>query len=305
MPANRLRQLLRQPGLLQVPGCYDGVSARLLERAGFPAAYLSGFGVAASALGLPDTGLMCFAEMAERVAAVAAAVGIPVIADGDTGYGGVGNVQRTVRRFARAGAAAVQIEDQVWPKRCGHTPGKQVVPLPEAVARVRAAADARERDIVLVARTDARAVHGFEEALRRCRAFVDAGADVIFCEAPESRAEMAALAEAVPAPLLANVVEGGRTPLLSRAELEALGYKIAIYPIALLLAAVAGMRRHLEACGGTRDFAPWPDAGGFAALQELVGFPGHDRLERRYAAQGPCGTDRPAPPAGGADCGGG
>jgi len=271
-PARKLRDLLERPGLLEVPGVYDGLSARIVERAGFPAAYVTGFGAAASRLGLPDTGLISFKEMADHVAALADAVAIPLLADADTGYGNPLNVHRTTRAYARAGAAAIQIEDQAWPKRCGHTAGKEVLPVAEAVAKIRAAADARaERDIVVIARTDARAVLGFEAALERCQAFADAGADVVFLEAPESRAELERTAEVIDAPLMVNLLEGGKTPLLPRADLEALGYKLAIYPLTLLYVAAHALREHAA------DFRAWDGPLSFQELRELTGFPEYDR----------------------------
>lgn len=259
---------MERPGLLEVPGVYDGLSARVVERAGFPAAYVTGFGAAASRLGLPDTGLISFKEMADHVAALADAVSIPLLADADTGYGDALNVARTTRAWARAGAAAIQIEDQTWPKRCGHTAGKEVLPLPDAVSKVRAAVDARaELDIVVIARTDARAVRGLDEALERGRAFADAGADVVFVEAPESRAELERIAEAIEAPLMVNLLEGGKTPLLPRAELEALGFVLAIYPLTLLYVAAHALQEHV------RDFHAWDGPLSFGGLRELVGFP--------------------------------
>jgi len=271
-PAEKLRDLMERPGLLEVPGAYDGLSARLVERAGFAAAYVTGFGAAASRLGMPDTGLVSFKEMADHVAALADAVSIPLLADADTGYGNPINVHRTTRAWARAGAAAIQIEDQAWPKRCGHTPGREVLPLAEAVRKIRAAADARaERDIVVIARTDARAVLGFDAALERCQAFADAGADVVFLEAPESREELERLAEAIDAPLLVNLLEGGKTPLLPREDLETLGFKIAIYPLTLLFVAAHAVRDHLK------EFRAWDGPLSFDQLRELVGFPEYDR----------------------------
>jgi 2-methylisocitrate lyase-like PEP mutase family enzyme len=279
-PVERLRELLNRPGLIAVPGCYDAFSARLVERAGYPSAYLTGFGVAASHVGLPDLGLLSFGEMAGRAAAVAAAIGIPLVADADTGFGSELSAYRTVRAYARAGVAAVQLEDQVAPKRCGHTRGKAVVPLEEMRAKLRAAAEARsEEDIVLVARTDARAVLGFEAALERCRAFAEEGADVVFLEAPESEEELAAVPGAVSAPCLVNVVEGGMTPVVPRQRLEALGYRVAIYPVTLLLAAARAMADRLgEPSTGPR---PWDGPLSFEGLKDLVGFPEWEAREKR------------------------
>jgi 2-methylisocitrate lyase-like PEP mutase family enzyme len=281
--AARLRELLRQPGLLQAPGCFDAFSARLIEQAGFPVAYMTGFGSSASVLGMPDTGLISFAEMAGHARNIATALKIPLIADADTGYGNAVNTYRTVRAYAQGGVAAVQIEDQVAPKKCGHTRGKQIIPLAEMVGKVRAGADARaEQDIVLVVRTDARAVAGFDEALERCLAYQEAGADVIFFEAPETEAEMETVAKRVRAPLLVNLVEGGKTPFLPRSRLEALGFKIAIYPATLLTTVAKAMQRQLRRLAQDDAFGPNPDQITFEELKTLVGFPDYYALEERY-----------------------
>lgn len=281
--AARLRELLRKPGLLQAPGCFDAFSARLIEQAGFPVAYMTGFGSAASVLGMPDTGLISFAEMAGHARNIAAALKIPLIADADTGYGNAVNTYRTVHAYAQGGVAAVQIEDQVAPKKCGHTRGKQIIPLGEMVGKIRAGADARaEQDIVLVIRTDARAVAGFDEALERCLAYQEAGADVIFFEAPESEAEMETIAKRVRAPLLVNLVEGGKTPFLPRSRLEALGFKIAIYPATLLTTVAKAMQRQLQRLARDDAFGPNADQITFEELKTLVGFPDYYALEERY-----------------------
>ena len=265
-----LRERLARPGLIEAPGCFDALSARLIEQAGFPVAYLSGFGTAAT-LGFPDLGLVSFREMADRAATVADAISIPLIADADTGYGDVENVRRTVRTYARAGVAAVQLEDQVWPKRCGHTPGKRVISLTEATRKIGAAAEvAAAHGVLIVARTDARAVEGLDAALERCHAFADAGADILFVEAPESRAELARVAEEFDTPLLVNLIEGGKTPMLPLDKLESLGFKIAIRPLTLLAAATGSMQEHL------RHFGPWERAPSFEELKGIVGFPETD-----------------------------
>jgi 2-methylisocitrate lyase-like PEP mutase family enzyme len=283
--AAKLRALLARPGLLLAPGCYDGISARLVERAGFDVAYMTGFGSAASVLGLPDTGLISFAEMAGHAANLAAALSIPLIADADTGYGNAINTYRTVKAYAQAGVAGIQIEDQVSPKKCGHTPGKLVVPLDEMRAKLHAAADARaERDIVLVARTDARAVHGFADALERSQAYAEAGADVVFCEAPESVEEMQRIAREVPAPCLINMVQDGKTPALTGDELERLGFKIAIYPGLLFTAAAAAMQAELLRFRRDKTFADTPGRMRFSEVQDIVGFPWYYGLEAKYRA---------------------
>ena len=280
-PADRLRTLLEEPGLLLMPCCYDALSARLIERAGFPLSFMSGFAVAATRLALPDTGLISYGEIVDQGRAVCDAVSIPVIGDADTGYGNPVNVKRTVNGYARAGFACAMIEDQLAPKRCGHTRGKEVVSRPEALARIRAAVDAREEgaDILIMARTDARATHGLDEALDRCRAFADLGADVLFLEAPQSEVEMERLCRELPGPLMANLVEQGDTPVLPPGRLEQLGYKIAAYPLTLLSAATRAMSEALEALRAGRT----PERLlGFPELQELVGFPDYDRERSRY-----------------------
>ena len=222
VPAEKLRRLLAEPGLQVMPCCFDALSAKLIERAGFRVTFMSGFAVSAARLGLPDTGLVSYGEMLDQGRDICAAVGIPLIGDADTGYGNALNVKRTVRGYAQAGFACAMIEDQVAPKRCGHTRGKQVVARSEALARVNAAVDAREEgaDILILARTDARATEGLEEAIERAKAFAGLGADLIFVEAPRSEAEMERVCAAVPAPQMANMVEQGDTPLLEPARLE-------------------------------------------------------------------------------------
>ena len=222
-PATKLRTLLAEPGLRVMPCCFDALSARLVERAGFPLSFLSGFAVSAAKLALPDAGLLSYGELVAHGRDVTAAVSIPVIADADTGFGNAVNVKRTVRGLAAAGFACVMIEDQLAPKRCGHVRGKQVVERGEALARIRAAVDAREEgaDVLVLARTDARAPLGLDEAIARGRAFAELGADLVFVEAPTSEAEMERVCREIPAPQLANLVEDGATPWLPPERLEA------------------------------------------------------------------------------------
>jgi 2-methylisocitrate lyase-like PEP mutase family enzyme len=281
-PVSRLRELLARPGLLLMPCCYDGLSARLVSEAGFPLTFMSGFGVSAVRLGAPDTGLISYGEMVAQGRDVCAASRIPVIGDGDTGYGNALNVKRTVRGYAQVGFAGVMIEDQVAPKRCGHTEGKEVVPREEALRRVRAAVDARDEgdDIVVVARTDARATHGLDEALARARAFAELGADVVFVEALTSRQEMEQACAAVPKPMLANMLEGGKTPILPPKDLEAAGYRLAAYPLTLLNVAVRAMQGALECLA--RGESP-RDLLSFAELRRAVGFDAYDAEATRYA----------------------
>ena len=281
-PAGRLRDLLDQPGLIIMPCCFDAHSAKLIARAGFPLTFMSGFAVSATRLGLPDTGLISYGEMLDQGRNICAAVAIPVIGDGDTGYGNALNVKRTVAGFAAAGFAAVMIEDQVAPKRCGHTSGKQVVERAEAEARIKAAVDARIEgaDILILARTDARAVHGLDEALARAQAFERLGADIIFVEAPETTLEMREITKATARPNLANMVEQGATPILAPGELDALGFKIAAYPLTLLLAATRAMEETLEALKAGQS----PDnLATFKHLREVTGFDDYFAAETKYA----------------------
>jgi 2-methylisocitrate lyase-like PEP mutase family enzyme len=282
--ASRLRALLDEPRLHVMPCCFDALSARLIERAGFALTFMSGFAVSAARLALPDTGLVSYGEMVDQGRSICGAVSIPVIGDADTGYGNAVNVKRTIRGYAAAGFACAMIEDQVAPKRCGHTRGKQVVARAEALARVRAAVDARDEGagILVMARTDARATHGLDEALWRAEAFADTGADILFVEAPTSRAEMERICRVARVPQMANLVEGGDTPLLPAGELEAIGYRIAAHPLTLLSAGIAGMQEALA--GLARGEAP-RERIPFDALRELVGFDAYDAEQARYAEE--------------------
>jgi 2-methylisocitrate lyase-like PEP mutase family enzyme len=240
----RLRALLEGPKLFLAPGAFDCVGARLVEASGFEALYITGAGISMSALGAPDVAALSFGEILDRIRRICDVVSIPVIADGDTGYGGPLNVIRTVREYERAGVSAIQIEDQEWPKKCGHEPGRRIVPVAEMRMRIRAAVDARrDADFAVIARTDSRAGEGLPAAIDRARAYREEGADVIFVESPQSEAELAEVGRAFPeVPLLANMVEGGRTPILPAERLQALGYRLAIYPNALTrLFAKAGL----------------------------------------------------------------
>src|SRR5262245_40200285 len=240
----RLRELLNGPGTLRSLGAHDVFTARLIEAAGLETVFIGGFGTAASTLGLPDVGLVTLTEMADAVRRMAARVAIPVVADGDTGHGDLHNVVRTVREFERAGAAGILVEDQVTPKRCGHFQGKQIIPAAEMVLKRRAALDARrDPDFVLVARTDARAVEGIDGAIDRANRYGEAGADVCFIEAPESRQELERIPREVGRPLLVNMLSGGVTPILTVDELQRLGYKIVVCPIESLMVLGAGLRR--------------------------------------------------------------
>jgi 2-methylisocitrate lyase-like PEP mutase family enzyme len=282
--ANRLRETLDGPDILVVPGCYDAISARLIQRAGFEVAFVGGFLVSGSRLGMPDTGLISYAEMVDQGRNICSAVSIPVIGDADTGFGNPVNVQRTVRGYADAGFACVMIEDQVSPKRCGHTPGKQTVSREEAFARIEAAIDARDAgaDILIMARTDALATEGLDEAIYRAKTFAEMGADITFLEAPRDVEEMRAYCEAVPGRKLANLVEGGKTPILSPKELQAIGYKIALRALTLAVAGIPAMEAALAAL--KRGASP-EGLAEFSHLKEIVGFPGYYETENRYAGE--------------------
>lgn len=284
-PAERLRTLLRQDRLLLLPCCFDALSAMLIERAGFSATFMSGFAVSASRLAMPDTGLISFGEMAEQGRGICRAVSIPVIGDGDTGYGNAINVKRTVREYAACGFAAVMIEDQVAPKRCGHTRGKHVVSRDEAVMRIRAACDARDEgaDILVLARTDARATDGLDEAIARARAFAAEGADLLFVEAPQDEEEMARICSEAPGLHLANVLEGGATPVLSPDRLRALGFAMAAYPLLLLAASIGAMQRVLA--GLAAGEVPQKGSPSFDELRALLGFNTYDSESERYTVR--------------------
>ena len=277
---NRLRALLQRPGLLTMPGCHDAMSARLIEEAGFELGFMSGFAVSAARLGMPDTGLISYGELVDQGRNICRAVTIPLIGDGDTGFGSAQNIKRTVQGYADAGFACIMLEDQVAPKRCGHTEGKSVVGRDEALTRIRAAIDARDAgaDILIMARTDARACISLDEAIARCRAFRDLGADITFLEAPVSEDEMRRYCREVSGPKMANLIEGGKTPLLSHTQLESIGYTIAVYPLTLLNVSIRAMREALTSLRAARP----ADTMDFEALKAAVGFPAYYAEEAKY-----------------------
>lgn len=255
----RFREFLEKPGIIRSLGAHDVFTARLIEAAGLETVFLGGFGTSASLLGLPDVGLLTLTEMADAVRRTAQRVAIPVVADGDTGHGDLHNVVRTVREFEHAGAAGILLEDQVTPKRCGHFEGKQVIPSGEMVLKLRAALSAREDpDFIIVARTDSRAVEGFEAALARANRYGQAGADVCFIEAPKSRQELERIPREVHHPMLVNMLTGGVTPILSVDELDHLGYKIVVCPIESLLVAGTAIQRLIKTllARGRVDLSP-------------------------------------------------
>ena len=270
---------------LLAPGCYDALSAKLVEQAGFEAAYMTGFGSSAALLGRPDIGLLTMSEMADNARRIVGAVDIAVIADADTGYGNPINVIRTVKEYESAGVSAIQLEDQVAPKKCGHMSGKQVVPTGEMVAKIRAAVDARTiPDLLVIARTDARAIEGLPAALDRARAYREAGADVLFVEAPESEDEIRTVAQSLgDVPLLFNYAEGGKTPAVTLDTLAALGFAIVIFPISTLLAATGAMRSVLAKI--KQEGTPMNLLAGlptFDEFTELIGLPEVRELEQNY-----------------------
>jgi 2-methylisocitrate lyase-like PEP mutase family enzyme len=284
-PAARLRALLAGSELVQAPGAYDALSARIVEAAGFPAVYMTGFGSSAGLLGRPDVGLLSAAEMVENARRMAAAVSVPLIADADTGYGNPLNVMRTVEMFEAVGVAGIHIEDQMAPKKCGHMEGKQVVSAEEMVQKLRAAVRARrDPHFVLIARTDARAVFGLEDAIRRGHLYREAGADVLFIEAPESEAECEAIGRAFAGiPLLFNWADSGKTPPMPLDRVRAFGYRLVIYPISTLLAATTAMQQVVATIA--RQGTPLPYADRmltFPAFNEFIGLPEVRALEQEF-----------------------
>ncbi len=282
----RLSELLSRGEPLLAPGAYDCLSARLVEQAGFEAVYMTGFGASASLLGLPDIGLLSFGEMLDQARRMVQAVGIPVIADADSGYGNAINVIRTVREYETVGVAAIQLEDQLAPKRCGHLEGKRVIAEDEMVGKIRAAVEARtSKDCLIIARTDARSIEGLDRALARARRYHEAGADVLFVDAPQSEDEVAAIAEALPdVPRLYNWLEGGKSPPLSRERLKELGFRIVIFPLSALTMAIRVVRDglvQLRAEGTPKPITDRPVR--LHEVLDVVGFPEIRALGERFS----------------------
>ena len=243
----KFRRLLEQPGIIMAPGAYDCLTAKLIESAGFPAVYMTGAGTSVARLGYPDLALATMTEMLDNASQIASVVDIPVIADADTGYGGVLNVRRTVRQYERSGVAALHLEDQNFPKRCGHLDDKRVIPVEDMVQKINAAVDARtDDDFTIIVRTDALAVTGWDDSMRRCEEYVKAGADVLFVEALRTPDEVERAARELSVPLLYNYVETGKSPLLSAQELERFGFKIVIFPASALLTAMQSVQQTLN-----------------------------------------------------------
>lgn len=287
-PAKALRRILEMPGVHQGPACFDALSAKLVERAGFLYCFTSGFSISAARLALPDTGYISYGEMLDQGQLITQSVSIPVIGDGDNGYGNAMNVKRTVKGYIRAGFAGIILEDQVSPKACGHTQGRKVVSREEAVLRIKAAVDARKEsgsDIVIVARTDSRQAVSLSESLRRVRAFADAGADVLFIDALASKDEMEAFCKISPKiPKMANMLEGGgKTPILNPLELEEIGFKLVAYPLSLVGVSIRAMQDALLAIKGGRLPSPGT-LPTFGEMKEILGFNSYYEEERKYAS---------------------
>lgn len=289
-----LAERLAAGPLVSAPGVFDLISARLADAQDPAALYMTGYGVVASHLGVPDAGLATYSDMVGRVAQIARYTRAPLIADGDTGYGGLLNVQHTVRGYEQAGASAIQLEDQEFPKKCGHTPGRRVIPAAEMVKKIRVAVESRDHaDFLIVARTDARTVHGLDEALRRIHAYAEAGADVLFLESPESEAEMERIGREAGRPTVANMVEGGRTPILPADRLAEIGYRLAIFPATGFLAAARVLERvykHLVETGSSTGLPAELES--FEAFSRTMGFEAVWDFDRRHAD--PAGDDDPS-----------
>jgi len=280
--ADKLKKLLDQKGIVVMPGCYDALSAKLIEREGINVGFMSGFAVSSTRLGMPDAGLISFSEMAEQVRNICNVTSIPIIFDGDTGYGNAVNVYRTVRGFADAGAAAIMIEDQKWPKKCCHTKGKDVVEADEANSRIKAAVDASKmnnKDILVMARTDAIATRGLDDAIKRMQKFSELGADILFVEAIKSKEDMKRVIKEVPGHHMINLIEDGETPLLEINELEDLGFKIAVFPLTLMSASVKTMQESLQ---NMKNKVYNTNVSKFSDLRDIVGFNEYYEIEDKY-----------------------
>jgi len=284
--STRIHRILEKEGAMVLPGVYDALGAKLVERAGFPLTFISGYSVAATQLGLPDFGYLTQTEMVATAKRVCHAVNIPILIDADTGYGNALNVIRTVNELVDAGAAGMFLEDQVWPKRCGHMKGKRVIPVQEQVQKLKAAVDARAgRDFFIVARTDARHVDGLDAAIDRCHRYHDAGADALFVEAPTSIDELQQIGRVLPKPLVANMLEGGVTPLLPKQELDALGFQLIVCPLTGLYASAKAMQNMfalIKTAGTTRSALD--DLLTFPEFHRLIDLDAHYALDDRYRA---------------------
>ena len=279
--STKLRNLIKNNSFLPIPSCFDALSAKLIEQTGFETMFMSGFAASASRIGEPDLGVMTLTEVLDQLNNITDATSLPVIGDGDTGYGNAMNVQRTVKSFAKIGCAGVLIEDQLSPKRCGHTPGKDVVSREEAFDRIRASVDAREeKDILIMARTDANHTHGIKEAIERAQIFHELGSDILFVEAPKTEDEMRLICQEVPGCKIANIVEGGLTPNLSMKELEDIGYNMAVYPLTALSSAMKAMVDSLNKLKTDDDRSS--NLMSFTELRKRVGFDDYYEVSSRY-----------------------
>tara|TARA_Y100000590_G_scaffold331102_1_gene376191 strand:- start:505 stop:1380 length:876 start_codon:yes stop_codon:yes gene_type:complete len=280
--ADLLKKILDRKGIISMPGCFDALSAKLIEREGIEVGFMSGFSVSSTRLGMPDTGLISFSEMLDQVKNISNATNIPIIFDGDTGYGNSVNVYRTVRSYADAGASAVMIEDQKWPKKCGHTKGKDVVDMDEAKSRIKAAVDAskqNDKDILIMARTDAIATRGLDDAIKRMQIFSELGADILFIEAIKTKEDMKKVIKEVPGHHMVNLIEDGDTPFLDINELEEIGYKIAVMPLTLMSASVKTMQECLK---NIKNKTYNTNVSKFSELQDIVGFNDYYNIEEKY-----------------------
>ena len=284
--SKKLRNLFKEKRTIVAPGAHDVLTARIIEQTGFDAVYMTGYGTSASVLGRPDVGLLTMTEMVERARNIADIINVPLIADADTGYGDVINVIRTVREYEKAGVACIQLEDQVAPKKCGHMLGREIIPAEEMVRKIKAALDARtDPDLMIMARTDARTNYGYEEAIRRCKLYKEAGADIIFFESPESKEEMEKLNKELGDTLtLANMLEKGRTPLLNVAELEQLGYNLVIFCVSSVYVtarAVKELMEYLKENGTTKDLIQ-DKMISFEEFNTMIGLDDIRAIEEKY-----------------------
>ncbi len=281
--AKKMRELFATKKMIVAPGAHDMLTGKIIGKLGFDAVYMTGYGQSASHLGKPDVGLMTFSEMVMRAGNMVEAAGVPVVADADTGFGNAVNVMRTVREYEKAGVAVIQLEDQVMPKKCGHMIGREVIPMEEMVGKIKAAVDTRQGDMMIMARTDARTVYGIDAALERAQAYKEAGADILFVESPESPEEMKLINDTLNCLTLANMVEGGRTPMLKNDELEALGYNLTIYPTAsvyVLTKAMVDLWEGLKRDGTTATMIDKMIP--FAQFNEIVGLHEIREIEANY-----------------------
>ena len=287
MADKSLKTAIKKREIIVAPGVFDLISALIADRMGFKALYVTGYGTVASYLGIPDAGIATYRDMIERIGQIAKMTKTPIIADADTGYGGLLNVRETVRGYEAAGVTAIQLEDQEFPKKCGHTPFRRVIPTADMVEKIKVACDSRQsKDFLIIARTDSRTGHGLEEALARGQAYAKAGADIVFIESPESEAELAEVARRIDAPVMANMVEGGRTPILSGKRLAELGYAVAIFPAIGFLAtahaletAYADLKENGKATGKAPLYS-------FADFNKLIGFDDIWAFEKKWGPKG-------------------